>query len=120
MLQSLDVVSFHTYLPEADVVEQIAALKAYGRPMLCTEYMARPLGSTFEAILPLFAADNIGAYQWGFVNGRSQTIYPWWSWAVPEPSEPAVWFHDLLRGDGTPYDPAEVELIKSVLASYSP
>ncbi len=77
MLQAMDVVSFHSYSAESIVVEQIASLQAYGRPVLCTEYMARPLGSTFEAILPLFAAEDIGAYQWGFVNGRSQTIYPW-------------------------------------------
>ena len=115
MLQAMDVVSFHSYSAESIVVEQIAALQTYGRPMLCTEYMARPLGSTFEAILPLFAAADIGAYQWGFVNGRSQTIYPWWSWLVPDTAEPDPWFHDLMRADGTPYDPAEIEVIQSVL-----
>ena len=96
--------------------EQIAALEGYGRPILCTEYMARPLRNTFADILPLFTEHQIGAYQWGFVNGRSQTIYPWWSWAVPEPMEPDPWFHDLLRADGTPYDPAEIVIIQRALS----
>jgi len=117
MLQELDVVSFHSYADKDVVTEQIAALKAFGRPILCTEYMARPLQSTFEDILPLFATENIGAYQWGFVNGRSQTIYPWWSWLTPSEMEPDPWFHDLLHGDGTPYDPSEIEIIRKVLSS---
>ena len=116
MLQELDVVSFHTYVEKEVVIEQIAALEGYGRPILCTEYMARPLRNTFADILPLFTEHQIGAYQWGFVNGRSQTIYPWWSWAVPEPMEPDPWFHDLLRADGTPYDPAEIVIIQRALS----
>jgi len=115
MLQKMDVVSFHSYSAKDTVTEQIAALKSYNRPLLCTEYMARPLGSTYQDILPLFAAENVGAYQWGFVNGRSQTIYPWWSWTVPDENEPPLWFHDLLRADGTAYDPAEIEIISQVL-----
>jgi hypothetical protein len=76
--------------------------------------MARPLGSTFESILPLLKHERVGAYNWGFVNGKSQTIYPWDSWEKTYTAEPAVWFHDIFRADGTPYDPKEVALIKSL------
>ena len=117
MLTAFDVVSFHTYAEKATVEGQLADLKKFGRPMLCTEYMARPLGSTFEDILPLFTADNVGAYQWGFVNGRSQTIYSWLSWITPSDEEPDPWFHDLLRADGTPYIPSEIATIKDALKS---
>ena len=34
-----------------------------------------------------------------------QTIYPWDSWKKPYAAEPPVWFHDIFRKDGTPYDP---------------
>jgi len=119
MLNEMDVVSFHTYVPKDDVLEQVAALKTYGRPLFCTEYMARPLESTFEDILPIFREEKISGYQWGFVNGRSQTIYPWWSWILPETEEPNPWFHDLLRADGSYYDPAEIVVIQETLEAFS-
>jgi hypothetical protein len=111
LLQELDVVSFHTYSDAVTVAGQVSALAAYGRPLLCTEYMARPMGSTFQDILPVFDAEDIGAYNWGFVDGRIQTIYSWASWIVPEDDPPEVWFHDVLHADGTAFDAAEVEAI---------
>lgn len=114
MLQHSDVISFHSYSPLPVVRKQAAALKRYGRPVLCTEYMARPLGSTFQAILPFFKEQGIGAYNWGFVSGKSQTIYPWDSWYKRYSGEPPTWFHDIFRPDGTPYSPAEVRLIRSL------
>lgn len=115
MLQELDINSFHSYSDAATVATQISDLQAYGRPLLCTEYMARPMDSTFERILPLFKAENIGGYNWGFVNGRMQTIYSWTSWIISNTEEPAVWFHDVLHGDGTPYDQADIEAIELFL-----
>ena len=111
MLQELDVVSFHTYSDAVTVSVQVSALQAYGRPLLCTEYMARPLESTFQDILPVFDAEDVGAYNWGFVDGRIQTLYSWGSWLVPEDETPEVWFHDVLHADGTPFDAAEIEAI---------
>ena len=55
---------------------------------------------------------KVAAYNWGFVDGKTQTIYPWDSWEKQYTSEPSPWFHDIFRRDGTPYDPAEVEYIK--------
>ena len=87
-------------------------LRRYQRPIICTEYMARPRGSTFAAILPYLKEQNVGAYNWGFVAGKSNTIYPWDSWQKPYPAEPKVWFHDIFRADGSAYREEEVRLIR--------
>jgi hypothetical protein len=57
---------------------------------------------------------KVGAYNWGFVSGKTQTIYPWDSWTKTYTAEPPLWFHDIFRADGTPYDAKEVAFIKSV------
>jgi hypothetical protein len=117
-LENSDFISFHSY-GKLDVVKgMVAQLRknAPGRPLLCSEYMARNNGCTFEAILPFFAAENISAMSWGFVDGKSQTKYGWSSWKQPEPDEPKLWLHDLYRKDGTPYRQAEVDLIRKLSA----
>jgi len=113
-----DIISFHSYQTKADAEKRIAALKAYGRPLICTEYMARTAGSRFEDILPLFKANEIGAMNWGFVSGKTQTIFPWGS--KEGGPEPAVWFHDVLRPDGAPYLAAEAELIRGLAGKSRP
>jgi len=113
-LQNSDVITFHSYDPPDEMKSRIASLRRFGRPIVCTEYMARPRGSTFAAILPLLKAERVGAYNWGFVNGKSQTIYPWDSWEKTYTGEPPVWFHDIFRKDGSPYDPKEVTLIRQL------
>lgn len=112
MVENSDVITFHCYEGPKVMKERIQALKRYDRPMLVTEYMARPRESTFENELPILMEHNVSAYNWGFVNGKTQTIYPWDSWDKEYTSEPNPWFHDVLRADGTPYDSSEVELIK--------
>ena len=114
MLDSSDVITFHSYDDSATVERLVTALERYGRPIVNTEYMARPRGSTFRQILPIFARRRVGAYNWGFVAGESQTIYPWDSWYKEYTAEPPVWFHDIFRPNGTPYDTAEVALIRSL------
>lgn len=113
-LQNSDVITFHNYGTLADLKRCVESLRHYGRPIICTEYMARPKGSTFDPHLKYMREQNVGAYNWGFVSGKTQTIYPWDSWTKPHTSEPALWFHDILRTDGTPYKYDEVEFIKSV------
>jgi hypothetical protein len=113
-LDASDVVSFHSYNPLPHLKSRIEPLKSLGRPILCTEYMARPEGSTFEAVMGYLRDQKIAAYNWGFVAGKSQTIYPWNSWQKPYTAEPTVWFHDIFRKDGTPYDPKEVALIRRI------
>lgn len=112
MLQESDIISFHNYDNAAEFEKRIQWLQRFNRPILCTEYMARPNGSTFEGTLPVAKKYNVGLYNWGFVDGKSQTIYPWDSWEKQYTAEPPLWFHDIFRKDGTPYRSEEVALIK--------
>jgi hypothetical protein len=84
----------------------------YDRPLICTEYMARSTGSTFMYALPYFKKYKIGACNWGFVAGKTQTQYPWDSWDKQYTDEPPLWFHEIFRPGGSPYDESEVEFIK--------
>ena len=117
-LAGSDIVSFHHYGPPEDLLEMIAGLEeAPQRPLLCTEYLARKMKSLFQTHLPIFAERRIGAINWGLVSGRTQTIYPWWSWFEDEPTlEPESWFHDILREDGSPFDPEEADFLRKFLA----
>ena len=84
-----------------------------GRPVLATEYFARGAGSTFDGILPIAKRANVGVFNWGFVDGKTQTRLPWDSWKRPYVGEePSVWFHDVSRSDGTPYRVAEANMIR--------
>lgn len=114
MFDHSDVISFHSYDPLPVTKERVETLKRYHRPLICTEYMARPNGSTFESILPYFKEQQVAAVNWGFVDGKSQTIYPWDSWYEEYDGPPEVWFHDIFHYDGTPYDEKETDLIKEL------
>jgi hypothetical protein len=110
-----DVITFHDYGWPEQMEKRIAMLEGYGRPIICTEFMARGAGSTFDGSLPIGKAHHVGMINWGFVQGKEQTNLPWDSWQVPYVQrEPTVWFHDVLYTDGTPYRQAEVDLIKKM------
>jgi len=111
-----DLISFHCYGTLNDMEMLVDSLRKHGRPLVCTEYMARP-ESIFQEQLPFLNTERIGAYNWGLVSGKTQTVYPWDSWENPYSKEPEIWFHDIFRGDGTPYDESEVELIRSMTRS---
>jgi hypothetical protein len=111
-LDQSDVISFHNYGGPEDFEKRVKWLQAYKRPILCTEYMARPQGSTFQAILPIAKKYNVAAINWGFVDGKTQTRLPWDSWKTPYVDhEPPVWFHEIFHKDGTPYKQDEVDFI---------
>lgn len=112
MLTQSDIISFHCYESKEGIGERIQSLKAFGRPVICTEYMARGLGSTFQEILPLLRSHDIGAFNWGLVQGKSQAHCPWDSWQIHYAKEPDIWFHDIFRNNGEPYDQKEVEFLK--------
>lgn len=114
MLDHSDVISFHSYAPLNDVQPRVETLRRYNRPILCTEYMSRPTGSTFANILPYFKEQRIAAMNWGFVSGKTQTIYPWDSWDKTYTAEPPLWFHDILHPNGKPYLTDEVETIRKL------
>jgi len=115
-IEQSDVVSFHNYNTPQDFEKVIKQLQRYGKPLLCTEYMARPNGSTFEGFLPVARKYNVGMINWGFVDGKTQTKYAWDSWTKEYSSEPKLWFHEVLHTDGTPYIKAETDLIKKMTA----
>ncbi len=109
--ENCDVISFHCYSGPDEMKEFIKLLKTFDRPMICTEYMGRPK-STFQEILPILKAEHVGAISFGLVAGKMNTFLPWRS--KPGTPEPKVWFHDIFRRDGTPFDPQETALIKSL------
>lgn len=112
--QNSDLVTFHNYGSPDSMENDIRILKDLtGRPLICTEYMARPT-NRFETILPILKEHRVGAINWGLVAGKTQTLYPWESWNRAFEGEPDMWFHDILRPDGTAYDNREVEFIKDI------
>jgi hypothetical protein len=114
-----DVISFHSYDPPDKFSAEVKWLQSYGRPILCTEYMARPRGSTFEAILPVAKEAKVAAINWGFVAGKSQTYLPWDSWQIPYVDrQPPVWFHDIFRTNGAAYKPEETSFIRNITRSF--
>ena len=120
-LESSDVISFHNYNWPENFEKEVLYLRRLNRPLICTEYMARGVGSTFDTILPLAKKYNVAAINWGFVAGKTQTYYPWDSWRHPYIlDQPAVWFHEVLHPDGTPYRAAEVRLIRELTGRGKP
>ncbi|MEI4516540.1 MULTISPECIES: cellulase family glycosylhydrolase [unclassified Stenotrophomonas] len=114
-LERSDVITFHNYEQPEAFVSRVAQLKKYGRPLICTEWLARGAGSNVDTILPIARRENIGMINWGFVDGAIQTRFPWDSWQRPYTMEPpTVWFHDLVKADGTPYRPREAELFRGL------
>ncbi|MBK1879760.1 cellulase family glycosylhydrolase [Pelagicoccus mobilis] len=118
--------------------DEILEYKKDGRPVMVTEWLARDKGSVVETSLPLMKELNVGAVNWGFVSGKSATIWNWESRRNSEGKkisvnherasgnvirpgesypEPEIWFHDLLRMDGTPYDPEEIKIFKKLTDS---
>jgi len=112
-LQNSDIVTYHDYEEPQWHLRVIQLLKAAGRPLICTEYMARIRNSRFSNILPMLKKENVGAINWGFVAGKTNTIYAW-DTPIPDGSEPVEWFHDIFRKDGTAYRKDEVDLIKKI------
>jgi hypothetical protein len=110
-LDNADVITFHCYDEPAAFESRIAELSPLGRPILCTEYLARTLGNTVEGVLPIAKRHNVGALNWGLIAGKTQTYFPWDSWDHPYTTIPDVWFHDLLRPDGRPYEGTEMDAI---------
>ena len=114
-IQESDVITFHNYGWPEDFEAHVKLLQQYHRPLICTEYMARGAGSTFDTVLPIAKKYNVAAINWGLVVGKTQTNMPWDSWVRPYTLEqPTVWFHEVFYGDGKPYRQREVELIREL------
>ena len=112
-LANSDVITYHDYNPVDVHQKTIDSLRKYGRPLLCTEYMARPRNSTFATVMPMLKKEKVAAINWGLVEGKTNTKYAW-DTPMPTGDEPKVWFHEIFRKDGTPYSEDEVKLIASL------
>lgn len=110
-LDESDIISFHNYENGEEFEKRIKWLQPLGRPIICTEYMARGNNSYFESSLPIAKKYKVGAINWGLVDGKSQTKYAWDSWEKTYTSDPALWFHEIFHTDGKPYKKKEVEFI---------
>lgn len=108
-----DVISYHCYDGPEQHLRTIELLKFFGKPLICTEYMARPRNSTFLNTLPMLRKQNVAAINWGFVDGKTNTKYAW-DKPMADGAEPALWFHEVFKGDGTPYKKEETDLIKKL------
>ncbi|MEB3051206.1 cellulase family glycosylhydrolase [Mycolicibacter sp. MYC123] len=113
-LGSSDFITFHSYDRSTTFNQRIAELAPLGRPIMCTEYLARTRGSTIDDILPIMKRHNVGAYNWGFVAGRTQTYLPWDSWDSPYTTAPQLWFHDLVQPSGLAYRNLEIMTISNL------
>jgi hypothetical protein len=114
-LRESDIITFHNYSFPESFQRQVGWLKKHNRPVICTEFMARSVGSTFDTVLPIAKREHVGALNWGFVVGKTQTNLPWESWEHPYVvNPPPIWFHEVLHPDGTPYREAEVKLIRQL------
>ena len=120
VMENSDVLSFHCYFGPEILEKMISIMLPYNRPMVCTEYMRRPV-STFENSLPIFKKYNVGAINFGLTAGKCNFNFPWNKLdengeSIPwEYDEPEVWFHDIFHLDGTPYSEEEVEFIKKTI-----
>jgi hypothetical protein len=120
-LAESDIVTFHNYGWPEEFEARIKELQPYGRPILCTEYMARGAGSTFDNDLPIAKRYHVAAINWGLVAGKTQTYLPWDSWQRPYVLlQPTVWFHEVFRQDDTPYRQHEVDLIRELTGRGAP
>ncbi len=112
-----DIVSFHAYWDRAQVARFIDRLADRGRPLVCTEWMARAVDSRIADQLTMFRDRGVGCFQWGFVKGRTQTHLPWPRDLVRAHGgrvDGDTWFHDVLHGDGRPYDPEEIATVRAL------
>ena len=113
VLENSDVITFHNYNDAETLEKEILEKQKLGKPMICTEYMARTRNSTFQTCLPIFQKYKVGAINWGLVAGKSNTIYQWGK-PIPDGSEPQLWFHDVFRKDGTSYKKEETDFIRQI------
>jgi hypothetical protein len=114
-LRESDVITFHDYGWPEEFEARIKSLQKQPRPVICTEYMARGNGSTFDGNLPVAKKYHVGAINWGLVAGKTQTYLPWDSWQRPYVEiQPTIWFHEVFKQDDTPYRQREVDLIREL------
>ena len=95
--------------------KRIQSLQRYNRPILAPNIWRAGTRARFEGSMPIAKKYNVAMINWGLVAGKTQTYLPWDSWQKPYTDrEPAIWFHEVFRTDGSPYKPEEVEFIRKM------
>ncbi|KAJ3028551.1 UNVERIFIED_CONTAM: hypothetical protein HDU68_001421 [Siphonaria sp. JEL0065] len=113
-INNSDILSFHLYSSAHETLVDISKLSRFNRPILLTEWLARP-HCTVSEILPLAKKHKIGIFNWGLVDGKTQTKYPYDSIGHPYDHEPDPWHHDLFHKDGSAYSDEEVQLFQKYI-----
>jgi hypothetical protein len=113
-----DFISFQNYDGPEEFEKRVKWLKAFGRPVVCTGFLARNQGSSVEAILPIALKFDVGALVGDLVQGKTQRWLPPDSWKTPYlDREPSVWAQDLFRTTGPLYRKEDADVIKQMIAS---
>ncbi len=115
IFENSDIITFHSYSSKEEVENLINTLKLHKRPVICTEWLNRPMGSTVESVLPVFFKENVGCLHWGLVNGKTQTHLPWGHRPADLPFN-HIWQHDLYTTDYKIYSPYEIKLFKTFIS----
>lgn len=111
-LELSDIISFHYYGDYLHMRNYIRNLKKLGRPVICDEWLHRPMRSFIQTHLPLLKREHVGSYFFGFVNGKMQFNEPWEYLKVRQDMDFKLWMHDIFYNDFTPYDEEEIDVLK--------
>lgn len=112
-LDESDIITFHQYDDFDRVKRVVGKLKEEDRPMMCTEWLNRVQDNLIAEVLPYFHDEGIGSFSWGLVAGKSQHFLPWDELWQKRELPLWRWQHDLFDVFHTPYDRAEIELMRS-------
>jgi hypothetical protein len=107
-----DIISFHYYGDYVHTRMFIERLRKYERPLICDEWLHRPMRSFVQTHLPLFKKENVGSYMFGFVNGKRQYHVVWEYLKKRNDMDLNLWMHDIFHSNFKPYDLEEIEVIK--------
>ena len=95
-----DIVTYHLYGRADETIRRIKEIRNMTKyPLICTEWLnTLPGGKTdIPTCLPIYKQEKIGAICWGMMQGRLETP-----------------IHDILRPDGTPLYPQDVEILRAL------
>jgi hypothetical protein len=112
-----DFISFQNYEGPQEFEKRVQWLKAFGRPVMCTGFLARNQGSSVETILPIALKYDVGALVGDLVQGKTMRYLPWDSWQTPYVGrEPPVWSQDLFLSTGPLYKKQDADIIRDMIA----
>ena len=109
-LERSDLVTFQCFDSAEGIEARLLLLQRYKRPIICSDWLMRQTGNDFEKVLPLFASYRAGWFNRGLVAGKTQMQIQQAQYRSEK--DPDLWQQDVLREDGKPYNPKEIELIQ--------